>query len=450
MFNNLSERLTGIFDKLRKRGALSEEDVSAALREVRIALLEADVSLPVVKDFIKGVKEKAIGQEVLQSITPGQMVVKIVHDHLIEVLGGESAELNVKSPPSVVMVVGLQGSGKTTTTAKIGRWLKLKQHKKVLLASTDIYRPAAREQLEVLGRQAEVETLSIIKDEQPIDIAKRSYDKVVREGFDVLFIDTAGRLHIDEALMEELQAIKSEVNPSEIMLVADAMTGQDAVTIASSFNEQIGLTGISLTRIDGDARGGAALSMRATTGCPIKFVGVGERIEQLEPFHPERIASRILDMGDVVTLVEKASEAFDNAEAQKLAKKMEKGKFDFDDLLSQLKQINKMGGIGGLMNMLPGIGKMKGKIEEAGIDEKMIAHQMAIIHSMTKDERKNYKLLNASRKKRIAIGSGTSVQDVNRLIQQYRQMSDAMKRLKKMGKKGLKRGGLKGLLSPKF
>lgn len=453
MFKNLSDRLNGIFAKLTKRGALSEDDVTAAMREVRIALLEADVALPVVKDFITQVKEKAIGQEVLQSVTPGQMVVKIVHEHLIKVLGGDQEndhELNLAAvPPVVIMMTGLQGSGKTTTTAKIAKFLKDKKKKKSLMVSTDIYRPAAREQLETLGKQAGIETLDIIQDEKPLDSVKRAQKRARLEGFDVLFIDTAGRLHIDDELMDELVQIRDVTKPTEILLAADAMTGQDAVTVAKAFHEKIGVTGIILSRVDGDARGGAALSMRQITGCPIKFVGVGERIDELEVFHPDRIAGRILDMGDIVSLVEKAAEIIDQDDAEALAKKMQKGTFTLDDMATQLGQISKMGGMSGLMGMMPGMGKMKDKIGEAGLDDGVIARQIAIIRSMTKKERQFYKLLKGSRKLRVAEGSGTSVPDVNRLLKQYKDMMLAMKRFNKMGKKGLMRQGMAGLFGPK-
>ena len=458
MFKNLSDRLNNIFSKLTKRGALSEEDVVAALREVRIALLEADVALPVVKEFISHVREQAVGQEVLTSVTPGQMVIKIVHDHLVEILGGskdgeeaeKASELNLAAAtPVVIMMAGLQGSGKTTFTAKIAKHLKDKRNKKCLLASTDIYRPAAREQLEILGKQAEIDTLEIVQDENPLAIAKRAFEKARLEGYDVLFIDTAGRLHIDDELMNELAEIRDFLKPKETLLAADAMTGQDAVNIAKTFNEKIGLTGIVLSRVDGDARGGAALSMRHQTGCPIKFVGVGERIQDLEIFHAERIANRILDMGDVVSLVEKAAEVMDDAEAEILAKKMQKGTFSLDDMAKQLGQVSKMGGLSSIMGMLPGIGKIKDKIDAAGIDDKMVGKQIAIICSMTKKERKNYKILNGSRKRRIAAGSGTTIPEVNRLLKQYKDMLLVMKRFNKMGKKGMMRQGMGALFSPK-
>jgi signal recognition particle subunit SRP54 len=453
MFESLSNRLGDVFDRLRKRGALGEEDVSAALREIRIALLEADVALPVVKDFVNAVREKALGQEVLRSVTPAQMVVKIVHDHLVETLGGgmpaaESA-LNLNAvPPVVIMLVGLQGSGKTTSAAKIALRLRTRERKKVLLASLDVQRPAAQEQLAVLGRQIDVTSLPIVAGEKPVAITRRALETGRLEGYDVVILDTAGRLHIDEALMLEVAAVRDVAKPTETLLVADAMTGQDAVNVAKSFNDRIGLSGIMLTRIDGDARGGAALSMRAITGKPIKLVGTGEKIDALENFYPDRIAGRILDMVDVVSLVEKAAENFDEAEAEKLAAKMQKGNFDLDYLASQLRQLRKMGGMGGMLGMLPGIGKIKKQMADAKIDDGMVKRQEAIISSMTKRERKNPKLLNASRRLRIAAGSGTSVQEINRLLKQYQDMAMMMKKVSKLGKKGMMRQGLAGLLPP--
>lgn len=447
MFSSLGNRLGDIFDRLRKRGALTEADVETALREVRVALLEADVALPVVKDFITHVKERAIGQEVLKSITPGQMVVKIVYDQMVATLGGEGAEINLlATPPVTMMIVGLQGSGKTTSTAKIAHLLFTKKRKKVLMASVDVYRPAAREQLKVLGQEAHVDTLPVIDHEKPLEIIKRGYEKARLEGYDVFLVDTAGRLHIDDALMEELVQLRNILKPTETLFVADAMTGQDAANVAKTFHERVGLTGVVLTRVDGDARGGAALSVRHITGCPVKLMGMGERIEQIEEFHPDRIASRILDMGDVLTLVEKAAETIDREEAEKLAQKMGKGQFDMNDLANQLRQVTKMGGLGGLMGMLPGINKYKNQIQQAGIDEKMISRQLAVINSMTQIERKNPKILNGSRRKRIATGSGTTVTDVNRLLKQFQDMQDMMKRMNKLGEKGLKRQGLRGLL----
>jgi signal recognition particle subunit SRP54 len=450
MFESLQERLGDVFDKLRRRGALSEEDVSAALREVRVALLEADVALPVVKDFIEGVREKAIGQEVLRSVTPGQMVVKVVNDHLIETLGAEHAGLNLTTvPPTVIMLVGLQGSGKTTSCAKIALRLSGREKKKVLMASLDVRRPAAQEQLRVLGEQALVKTLNIVPGEQPVSIARRALQSGALEGYDVVMLDTAGRLAIDEALMAEVAAIRDATKPHETLLVADAMTGQDAVNVASAFQEKVGLTGIVLTRVDGDARGGAALSMRAVTGCPIKFLGSGEKLDALEDFHPDRIASRILGMGDVVSLVEKAAETIDQEEAEKLARKLQKGKFDLNDLASQLKQMQKMGGLSSLMSMLPGMNKAQmAKVKNANLDDGLIKRQLAMLSSMTPAERAKPELIKASRKIRVAKGSGTTVQEINKLLKQYQEANRMMKKVKKMGKKGLMRQGLSGLMPP--
>ncbi|HYD66579.1 signal recognition particle protein, partial [Azospirillum sp.] len=438
-----------IFDKLRRRGALSEEDVSAALREVRIALLEADVALPVVKQFVNQVKERAVGQEVLRSITPGQQVIKIVHDNLVEMLGaGEEINLNAAAPVPVLMV-GLQGSGKTTSTAKIALRLKTKERKKVLMASLDVRRPAAQEQLKVLGEQIGVATLPILMGQGPVDIAKRAMETGRLEGYDVVMLDTAGRLAIDEELMAEVAAVRDATRPVETLLVADAMTGQDAVTVATNFNDKVGITGIVLTRVDGDARGGAALSMRQITGKPIKLLGVGEKIDALEPFHPDRIAGRILGMGDVVSLVEKAVETIDQEEAEKLARKMEQGKgFDLDDMAAQFRQIRKMGGMGGLLGMLPGVGKIKDQLKDKKIDDSMLKRQEAIISSMTKKERKNPEIIKASRRKRIAAGSGTTVQEVNKVLKQFEDMRTMMKQVQKLGKKGLMRQGL-GALMPR-
>ncbi len=448
MFESLSNRLNDVFDRLRRHGALSEDDVATALREIRVALLEADVALPVVKDFVNAVREKAIGQEVLRSVTPGQMVVKVVHDHLVETLGGAEAQpLNLNAvPPVVIMMVGLQGSGKTTTAAKLGRILRIRERKKVLLASLDVQRPAAQEQLAVLGRQTEVASLPIVAGERPVAIARRALDTGRREAYDVVILDTAGRLHIDEPLMQEVAAVRDVAQPTETLLVADAMTGQDAVNVAKAFAERVGITGIVLTRVDGDARGGAALSMRQITGRPIKFMGTGEKLDAIEPFHAERVAGRILGMGDVVGLVEKAAETVDQEAAEKLARKLQKGAFDLDDLAQQLKQLRKMGGMGGVMGMLPGINKVKKQLEEAKIDDGMIKRQEAIISSMTKSERRNPKLLNASRRLRIAAGSGTSVPEINRLLKQYQDMANMMKKMNKLGKKGLMRHGLGAIL----
>jgi signal recognition particle subunit SRP54 len=394
------------------------------------------------------VREKAIGQEVLRSVTPAQMVVKIVHDHLVDMLGGAAADgLNLNAvPPVVVMMVGLQGSGKTTTSAKLARLLRMRERKKVLLASLDVQRPAAQEQLAVLARQVEVSCLPVRQGERPVAIAERALDTGKREGYDVVILDTAGRLHIDEPLMLEVAAVRDVTHPTESLLVADAMTGQDSVNVARSFAERVGLTGIVLTRVDGDARGGAALSMRAVTGRPIKFMGTGEKLDALEPFHAERVAGRILGMGDVVSLVEKAAETIDREEAEELAKKLQKGGFDLDDLAAQLRQLRKMGGMGGVMGMLPGINKIKKQLDEAKIDDGMIKRQEAIISSMTKAERRNPKLLNASRRRRIAQGSGTSVPDINRLLKQYQDMAHMMKKMNKLGKKGLLRHGLSALM----
>jgi len=448
MFESLSSRLGKVFEKLTGRGALSEADVAEALREVRVALLEADVALSVVKEFIGRVKARAVGAEVIKSVTPGQMVVKIVHDELIATLGTKGTELNLNAvPPVVVLMVGLQGSGKTTTSAKIALKLK-KEKKKVLLASLDVYRPAAQQQLQILAGQAEVGSLPIVMGEMPVAISKRAVDVGRKEGYDVVILDTAGRLHIDQELMAEVAAVRDATQPTETLLVTDAMTGQDAVTLAREFNEKVGVTGIVLTRIDGDARGGAALSMRAITGRPIKFLGAGEKLDALEVFHPDRIAGRILGMGDVVGLVEKAMETLDQEEAERLAKRMEKGKFDLDDMRKQFAQVRKMGDLKGILGMLPGIGKMAGALKDANIDNKMVARQEAIITSMTKAERRNPDLIKASRKKRIAAGAGVEVQDVNKLLKQYQQMADMMKKVGKLGQKGLMRHGIGGLLPP--
>lgn len=447
MFNSLSSKITGVFDKLRGRGVLSEADIDSALREVRIALLEADVALPVVKEFTQSLKEKALGAEVIKSISPAQMVIKLVQDHLTQLLGSEHSELNlVANPPVVILMAGLQGSGKTTSTGKLALRLKSRYGKKVLLASLDVYRPAAQQQLEVLAKQVQVGSLPIIEGQKPLEITKRALEAARLEGYDVLLLDTAGRLHVDDELMQELRAVKDLSNPTETLLVADSLTGQDAVTIAKQFHEKIGVTGIILTRLDGDARGGAALSMRSVTGQPIKFAGIGEKLSEFEEFHPARIASRILDMGDVVSLVERAAENIDKEEAEKMAAKLQQGSFDFDDLLSQLRQMKKMGGIGGLMGMLPGIGKIKEKMADANVDEKMLARQEAIIQAMTPHERKNPKVLNGSRKQRIAKGAGVQVQDINKLFKAWQQMEGMMKQMKKLGKKGMMRAGFPGLL----
>jgi len=446
MFDGLTEKLGSIFDGLTRKGALKEADVDAALREVRLALLDADVALPVVKDFIDAVREKAVGEAVVRSVTPGQMIIKIVHDHLVEMLGepgvdDPEAGVNLAGePPVVILMVGLQGSGKTTTTAKLGRRLSKRSKKNVLLASLDVYRPAAQQQLKVMGEQADVSVLSSIIGEKPVAIAKRALQTARKEGRDVVILDTAGRMHVDFDLMSEVAAVRDVAQPIETLLVADALTGQDAVTIAAEFNKKIGLTGIVLTRVDGDARGGAALSMRAVTGCPVKLMGTGERIDALEPFDPRRIAGSILGQGDVVGLVERASELVNQEDAEKLAKKVMKGQFSLGDMADQFKQLRKMGDLKGLLGMIPGVSKMKNQIKDANLDDKAIGRSEAIILSMTKKERDNPKLINGSRRKRIAAGSGTSVPEVNRLLKQFRQMSDMMK---KAGKG--KRGGFPGM-----
>ena len=438
MFESLSEKLSGIFDKLTGRGFLSEEDVNAAMRQVRLALLEADVALEVVRSFVDKARAKAVGAAVVKSIKPGQMVVKIVHDALVETLGGESQAIDLNAPAPVgIMLVGLQGAGKTTTAAKIAKRLTERHKRKVLMASLDVKRPAAQEQLAVLGRQVGVDTLPIIAGQGPVEIARRAESVARLNGYDVVLFDTAGRTHIDEPLMQEMAEIKAASKPHEILLVADALTGQDAVNLAKNFNERVGVTGIVLTRMDGDGRGGAALSMRAVTGRPIKLLGIGEKMDALEDFHPQRLADRILGMGDIVSLVEKAAENIDMAQAAKMAEKMRKGVFDLNDLSDQLGQIEKLGGMGGIMGMLPGMAKIKEQVSAANLDNKMIGRQRAIISSMTPRERRNPDLLKASRKKRIASGSGVKVEDVNRLLKQHRQMADMMK---SMGASAGKRG----------
>ena len=440
MFDGLRDKLGGVFEKLGRRGALKEDDVREALREVRVALLEADVALPVAKAFIEKIEQQAIGEKTLRGINPAQQIVKIVHDALIETLGGSTA-LDLAAPaPVVYLMVGLQGSGKTTTTAKLARHLKNKERKKVLMASLDTQRPAAQEQLAILGTQVEVETLPIIKGQNPLDITYRALDAARRGVFDVLLLDTAGRLSIDAGLMAEVAAIRDLSRPLETLLVADALTGQDAVNTATNFNDKIGLSGIILTRMDGDARGGAALSMRAVTGKPVKLIGTGEQMDALSPFDPERIAGRILDMGDIVSLVERATETIERDEAEKMARKMQKGEFDLDDFAGQLRQMKKMGGFAGILSMMPGMGKMKSAIENANLDDSLFKRQEAIISSMTARERQKPEVLNASRRKRIAAGSGTDVQDVNRLMKQFMDMHTMMKRMKKMGGGGLMQG----------
>ncbi|PLW76278.1 signal recognition particle protein [Cohaesibacter celericrescens] len=440
MFESLSDRLGGIFDKLSKRGALSETDVNTALREVRRALIEADVALDVVRDFVEKVKERAVGVEVIKSVSPAQMVVKLVHDQLVEMLGSDAQVIDLNAPaPVPIMMVGLQGSGKTTSSAKIALRLQTRDRKKVLMASLDTRRPAAQEQLRVLGEQNNIATLPIVAGEGPTQIAERAINAAKLGGFDVVMLDTAGRTHVDEPLMLEMSDIKKATNPHEILLVADSLTGQDAVNVAKSFDERVGVTGIVLTRVDGDGRGGAALSMRAVTGKPIKLLGVGEKADALEEFHPERVAGRILGMGDIVSLVEKAAETIDAEKAALAAEKMRKGKFDLEDLRDQLGQMAKMGGMSGIMGMMPGVGKMKKQMAAANMDDSVVNRQVAIINSMTKAERRTPKLLNASRKKRIAAGSGVQVSEINKLLKMHRQMADMMKML------GKRKGGLGGL-----
>ena len=443
MFDNLSERLNAVLDRLTRRGALSEEDVEAALREVRRAMLEADVALDVARAFTEEVKQRAVGVDVIKSVTPGQMVVKIVHDQLIETLGSSGQPIDLNAPaPVVIMMVGLQGSGKTTTTAKVAKRLADTLRRKVLMASLDTRRPAAMEQLAVLGRQVNVDTLPVVAGQTPVQIATRAREAGRLGGYDVVMLDTAGRLTLDEAMMSEAAEVRRAAAPHEILLVADALTGQDAVNLARSFDERVGLTGIVLTRVDGDGRGGAALSMRAVTGKPIKLIGTGEKLDAIEDFHPARIADRILGMGDIVSLVEKAAATIDAEKAARVAEKMRKGAFDLADLREQLVQMQSMGGMSGLMSMLPGIAKIKNQIAERNLDEKLLKRQVAIINSMTPRERRNPDLLKASRKRRIAAGSGTKPEDINRLLKMHRTMADVMKA---MG--GAKRGPMAGLAS---
>ncbi|MDJ1015404.1 MAG: signal recognition particle protein [Paracoccaceae bacterium] len=448
MFENLSDRLSGVFDRLTKQGALSEDDVKTALREVRVALLEADVSLPVARDFVKAVQEKATGQAVTKSVTPGQQVVKIVHDELVHVLAGDEdpGALKIDNPPAPILMVGLQGSGKTTTTAKLAKRLKDREGKRILMASLDTNRPAAMEQLAILGNQIGVDTLPIVKGEDPVAIAKRAKTQAGLGGYDVYMLDTAGRLHIDQELIAQAAAVRDVAQPRETLLVVDGLTGQDAVNVAEEFDDKIGVTGVVLTRMDGDGRGGAALSMRAVTGKPIRFVGLGEKMDAIETFEPDRIAGRILGMGDIVALVEKAQETIEAEQAERMMKRFQKGQFNMNDLRSQLDQMQKMGGMEGIMGMMPGMGKMKAQMDKAGFDDKIIRQQIALIQSMTKRERANPQILQASRKKRIAAGAGMEVSDLNKLLKMHRQMSDMMKKVGRMGKKGMMRqmGGMFG------
>jgi len=433
MFDRLQKQLNAALGALKRKGVLSAEDVDAALAQVRAALLDADVALPVVNDFLARVRERAVGESVIRSVTPGQLVVKIVHDALVETLGA-SEGLSLGSPPAPILMVGLQGSGKTTTAAKLASHLQTKEKKRVLMASLDVNRPAAMEQLKVLGEQAGVATLPVVLKQTPTDIAKRTMASARVGGYDVVILDTAGRQHIDDVLMKEVAAVRDIAKPHETILVADSLTGQDAVNIAKSFHARVALTGIILTRADGDARGGAALSMRAVTGAPIKFLGTGEKLDALEAFNPERVAARILDMGDVVGLVEKASETIDREQAEKLAKKLKKGQFDFEDLAEQLHQMRKMGGMEGLLGMLPGVGKVKDQMAAAGFDDALLKRQEAIVQSMTREERGDPDLLNGSRRKRIAKGAGVEVSDVNKLCKMQRQMADVAKRMGKGGR----------------
>ncbi len=442
MFENLSERLGGVLDRLTKQGALSEDDVKTALREVRVALLEADVSLPVARDFVKAVSEKATGQAVTKSVTPGQQVVKIVHDELVHVLAGdneEPGELKIDNPPAPILMVGLQGGGKTTTTAKLAKRLTEKNNKRVLMASLDTNRPAAMEQLAILGTQIGVDTLPIVPGQTPVDIAKRAKQQATLGGYDVYMLDTAGRLSIDEELMAQVEQVRDVATPRETLLVVDGLTGQDAVNTAENFDERIGISGVVLTRMDGDGRGGAALSMRAVTGKPIKFVGLGEKMDALETFEPERVAGRILGMGDIVALVEKAQETIEAEQAERMMKRFQKGQFNMNDLRRQLEQMQKMGGMEGIMGMLPGVGKMQKQMAQAGVDDSVLKRQMALINSMTKRERANPQILQASRKKRIAAGAGLEVSELNKLLKMHRQMSDVMKKMGKMGGKNMMR-----------
>jgi len=434
MFESLSERLGGVFERLTKQGALSADDVRTALREVRVALLEADVSLPVVRDFIKRVEAKATGAAVTKSITPGQQVVKIVHDEIVAMLSGEGEAdaLKIDNPPAPILMVGLQGGGKTTTTAKLARRLKEREKKRVLMASLDIYRPAAMEQLAILGAQIGVDTLPIVPGESAVQIAKRAKQQATMGGYDVYLLDTAGRLHIDEVLMGEVQQVRDAVSPRETLLVVDGLTGQVAVEVAQEFEDKVGISGVVLTRMDGDGRGGAALSMRATTGKPIRFVGLGEKMDALETFEAERIAGRILGMGDIVALVEKAQEVFEKEQAERMVRRFQKGLFNMNDMRSQLEQMLKMGGMQGVMSMMPGMGKMAKQAEEAGFDDRTIRRQIALINSMTKQERARPEMLQASRKKRIAAGAGLDVSELNRLLKMHRQMADTMKKLGNM------------------
>ena len=444
MFESLSDRLSGVMERLTRQGALSEDDVKTALREVRVALLEADVSLPVARDFVKAVQAKATGQQVTKSVTPGQQVVKIVHDELVAMLSGdgEAGVLKIDSPPAPILMVGLQGSGKTTTTAKLALRLKEQEHKRVLMASLDTNRPAAMEQLAILGAQIGVDTLAIVPGETPVQIARRAKTQASLGGYDVYLLDTAGRLHIDEALIRQAAEVRDVANPRETLLVVDGLTGQDAVNVAREFDGRIGVSGVVLTRMDGDGRGGAALSMRVVTGKPILFVGAGERMDALEPFHPERVAGRILGMGDIVSLVERAQATIEQEQAERMMRRFQKGQFNMNDLRMQIEQMQKMGGMEGVMGMMPGMAKLAPKAQEAGLDDTLLKRQLALIGSMTKKERANPAILQASRKKRIARGAGLEVSELNKLLKMHRQMSDVMK---KMGRGGMLKQAMAGL-----
>ncbi len=455
MLDNFSSKITKIFDTISGKKFISEDDLNATAREIRIALLEADVALPIAKEFIEKIKAEALGQQVVKSVSPGQMIVKIVHDELVKLLGSTKAELNLLTkPPVIILMAGLQGAGKTTTSGKLAWRLKNKSHKKVILASLDTYRPAAAEQLKILAQKIGVECDEFDAEKKPLFLAKKARQKAVDGGFEILILDTAGRTHIDENMMQEIVEIQNEINPSEILLVVDAMIGQDAINVAKNFGEKLNLTGTILTRLDGDSRGGAALTMKAATNCPIKFIGVGEKLEELEEFNPERVASRIIGMGDVVSLVEKAQEVFDAGEMEKAAKKMQKGKFDLEDLLSQIRGMKKMGGLGGILNLLPGAGKIKEQLGQMGNIEKDIKLQEALILSMTKKERSNPDILNSSRKNRIAAGSGSTIQEVNRLLKKYKQMQKMMGKFGKMDPKKMQEmmdsPEIKNLNLPKF
>lgn len=439
MFDNFSDKITKVFDRISGKKFVSEDDLTATMREIRIALLEADVSLPIAKEFIEKVKAEALGQQVVKSVSPGQMIVKIVHDELVKLLGGEKSEINFEvKPPVIILMVGLQGAGKTTTSGKLALRLKNKIHKKTLVASLDTYRPAAAEQLKILAQKISVDCADFDANKKPLELAKNARQKAVDGGYEVLILDTAGRTSINAEMMEELVAIAKAVEPTEILLTVDSMIGQDAVNVAKNFGEKLKLSGIILTRLDGDSRGGAALTMKAATNCPIKFIGVGEKLEELDEFDPKRIASRIIGMGDVVSLVEKAQEVFDAGEMEKATKRMQKGQFDLNDLLSQIRNMKKMGGLGGIINLLPGAGKIKEHLGKLGGLEKEIKMQEALILSMTKKERERPDILNSSRKHRIAKGAGSTIQEVNRLLKKYKQMQKMMGKMGKIDPKKMK------------